>query len=214
MGQAVNIETTPHYGPTCPYRPELAPGPTSYGRGPQKNLNFGKWRSGAIYWKCLTPEQLEDMEKGRDDNIENGVVVEKRWCCRKKTKVYKSAKTVGSDSEEEDLESSVLSTTDNMPGSPSTHSIPSFDETLPMSSPISSTNATSTSPLIPDGTNMAPLFASSLRPAPLVLPDPHADSSMFLPPYFDDFVVNFDLSFIPMPYTDRLDNGESFPMFF
>ncbi|KAG0699291.1 hypothetical protein DFH29DRAFT_877374 [Suillus ampliporus] len=65
-----------------------------------------------------------------------------------------------------------------------------------MSSPISSTNATSTPPLILDGTNMAPLSASSLGPAPLVLPDSHADSSMFLPPDFDDFVVNFDPSFI------------------
>ncbi|KAG0696649.1 hypothetical protein DFH29DRAFT_879216 [Suillus ampliporus] len=46
MGQAVNIETTPHYGPTRPYRPELAPRPTLYGRGPQKNLNFG--------WPCNT----------------------------------------------------------------------------------------------------------------------------------------------------------------
>ncbi|KAG0698744.1 hypothetical protein DFH29DRAFT_877813 [Suillus ampliporus] len=191
-----------------------------------------KWQSGAIYWKCLTPEELEDMEKERDNNIENGVVVEKRQCvhldkgkkryrdaddnisqCQKKTKVYKSAETVGSDSEEEDLESSVPAPLTICQGH-HRHSIPSSDETLPMSLPISSTNATSTSPLILDGTNMAPLSASSLGPAPLVLPDSHADSSMFLPPDFDDFVVNFDPSFILMPYTDRLDNGESFPMFF
>jgi hypothetical protein len=37
-----------------------------------------KWRSGAIYWKRLTPEELDGMEKERDEDIETGVVVEKR----------------------------------------------------------------------------------------------------------------------------------------
>ncbi|KAG2338064.1 hypothetical protein BDR05DRAFT_856401, partial [Suillus weaverae] len=86
---------------------------------PELEMLLRKWQSGAIYWKRLTPEELEHMDKERDEGIENGAIAEKcqrvhsnkgKKSCRdanddttqhQRKKVYKSTEMVSSDDEEE-----------------------------------------------------------------------------------------------------------------
>jgi hypothetical protein len=77
-----------------------------------------KWHSGAIFWKHLTSDEFEHLQKEYEEKIESGDIVECRRCphsdrgkkrrreggandsgCRKKS--HKSTETVDTDSEDE-----------------------------------------------------------------------------------------------------------------
>ncbi|KAG1725909.1 hypothetical protein EDB19DRAFT_1833612 [Suillus lakei] len=169
-----------------------------------------KWRSGLISWKHITPEQLEDMEKDRDEDLENGTIVEKRWrvhsdkgkkrCrdsdnnarCRKK--MHKSAKTVPSDSEEDATDA-------------------------PPSIPINNSNLRSTS-LVPNAPLSIPidnsLYSTSLVPnAPPSIPidnSLHLTSTSLIPNA--PLSIPIDNNIPPIPPTPLLTpNTESVPVF-
>ncbi|KAG1894969.1 uncharacterized protein F5891DRAFT_984661 [Suillus fuscotomentosus] len=179
---------------------------------PKLEMLLRKWKSGAIYWKHLTPEELEHMDKERDKGIENGAIAEKhRARGRRYIRVQRWS---AADDEEENLDLTVPPA-DDTPGSPVI--------SPPSNMSIPSTSNASTPPPTPDGTNTTPVLEpnftqsannlpfpdltppftyppstpGSLGPAPSILPNPHPDLSLSLPPGFEDFLANFDPSLMP-----------------
>lgn len=165
------------------------------------------------------------MEKDRDEDLENGTVMEKRWhvCsnrgkkrCRDSDnnaqhckKVHKSAETVPSDSEED--------ATNDLPSIPINNSnlcSTSLIPNAPLSIPIdNSLHLTSTSlipnapPSIPINNNILPapptplLTSNTKSVSPFLLPDHGVDVSMpEFPEGFDKFIP-FDefLASLPVP---------------
>ncbi|KAG1781290.1 hypothetical protein EV702DRAFT_962745 [Suillus placidus] len=209
---------------------------------PELEMLLRKWRSGAIYWKRLTPEELERMDKERDKGIEDGAIVEKRRHTRsdkgkkrrhdadaddapqrQRKKVYKSTEMVSSDDEEENPDV-VPNTTNDIPGSPATPS-PSSDIA---DTPVSSASSALTPPLVTDHANTTPapdpMLSQSINNPPFPDFTPQMTSPLFtsgsfepgsdlnLPPGLDDFLLMFNPSF--KPYSDGFNDGGSSSTFF
>ncbi|KAG1735370.1 hypothetical protein EDD22DRAFT_787722, partial [Suillus occidentalis] len=209
---------------------------------PELEMLLRKWRSGAIYWKRLTPEELERMDEERDKGIEDGAIVEKRRRARsdkgkkrrrdadaddapqrQRKKVYKSTEMVSSDDEEENPDV-VPNTTNDIPGSPATPS-PSSDIA---DTPVSSASSALTPLLVTDHANttpaLDPMLSQSINNPPFLDFAPEMTSPLFtsgsfepgpdlnLPPGLDDFLSMFNPSF--EPYSDGFNDGGSSSTFF
>ncbi|KAG2738373.1 hypothetical protein P692DRAFT_20851675 [Suillus brevipes Sb2] len=190
---------------------------------PELEMLLRKWRSGAIYWKRLTPEELERMDEERDKGIEDGAIVEKRRRTRsdkgkkrrrdadagdapqrQRKKVYKSTEMVSSDDEEENPDV-VPNTTNDIPGSPATPSPSSDIADTPVSSASNHANTTSApGPML----NFAPQMTSPLFTSGSFEPGPDLN----VPPGLDDFLSMFNPSF--EPYSDGFNDGGSSSTFF
>ncbi|OJA14556.1 hypothetical protein AZE42_13395 [Rhizopogon vesiculosus] len=88
----------------------------SHGLPELENL-LRKWRSGAIFWKHLTSDEFEHLQKEHEEKIESGDIVERCRCPHsdrgkkrrreggddsgRQKKSHKSAETVDTDSEDE-----------------------------------------------------------------------------------------------------------------
>ncbi|KAG1722922.1 uncharacterized protein EDB91DRAFT_1240165 [Suillus paluster] len=180
-----------------------------------------KWHSGLISWKRITPEQLEDMEKDRDKDLENGTIVEKRRRVRsdkgkkrcrdsddnaqRRKKMHKSAETIPSDSEED--------ATDAPPNLHSTSLVPNAPllcstSLIPNAPPLHSTSTLlipNAPPSIPIDNNVPPvpptplLTPNTKSVSPFLLPDHDVDISMLeFPEGFVEFLAQFDVS-VPIP---------------
>lgn len=182
-----------------------------------------KWRSGLISWKRITPEQLEDMEKDRDKDLESGTIVENRRRVRsdkgkkrcrdsddsaqRRKKMYKSAETVSSDSEE-DATPNTNRAKSVPPPIPSRHEtmvsslVPNALEPLNSNLPSTPSLVTDAPQSIPVDDNIHPM----LPPAPLLTPNtefmsPFLFSNHEFPEGFNDFLVQFNPSMPMPPYT-------------
>ncbi|KAG1719914.1 hypothetical protein EDB19DRAFT_1836334 [Suillus lakei] len=145
-----------------------------------------KWHSGLISWKHITPEQLEDIEKDRDEDLENSTIVEKHWHVRsdkgKKRcrdsddnaqhckKMHKSAETVPSDSKEDatDAPPSIPINNSNLH---STLLVPNAPLSIPIDNSLRSTSLVPNAPLsIPIDNSLHSTSTSLIPNVPLSIP--------------------------------------------
>jgi hypothetical protein len=132
-----------------------------------------KWRSGAIFWKHLTSDEFERLEKEHEEKIESGDIVEHRRRPRsdrgkkrrreggndsgRRKKSHKSAETIDTDSEDEQPQH---------PTPPTSSHVPESDGTLPLppQTPINVPESDSTLLPLAQTSNNFPESDSTLPP--------------------------------------------------
>ncbi|KAG1869472.1 hypothetical protein DFJ58DRAFT_855880 [Suillus subalutaceus] len=201
---------------------------------PDLEMLLRKWRSKAIKWKCLTEEELDTMEKERDDGIGNGAIKETHRRLRSdkgkkrrrnaddetsqhhRKKTYKSMETIDSDIsdiEEDHQVDSPVQSANNLPaGSPfeDSENMPRTNHAL-TPSPI--LHCTSTPPPISDHTSTPPPISDHTSTPPPIsdhasTPPPSSGNTPAnqepAPPIFPGSSAN--LSSLVPPFNNQIDN--------